>query len=144
MPVVPTGRLTRAQIVSLALRKAGNTALGVNSATAGADAQTWLNQILFDLYSQYNWPFLNTSAALVLTSAQFTLPSDFLKAVDDYSLEVQTANGVAQQFFIMEVDRATFEAASFAQQANTSALGLPRLWTADRNLGVGYLFPDPT
>lgn len=143
MATVPTGRLTRKQIVDLAARKAGNTQLAANSATAGADAQTWLNQILFDLYSQYNWPFLNTSTSLVLTSVSFSLPTDFLKAVDDYSFQVQTVNGASQQFFILEVDRGTFEATTFSTQATVTS-GLPRIWTADRNTGMGKLFPDPS
>src|SRR5882724_3894330 len=141
MPTVPVGRLTRKQIIDLATRKAGNTQLGANSSIAGADAQTWLNQILFDLYTQYNWPFLNSQVALNFTGASFSLPTDFLKAVDDFSLEVQTVNGASQQFFVAEVDRATFEAASFATQAGVSS-GLPRIWTADRNLGQGLLFPS--
>lgn len=143
---VPTGRLTRGQIVSLATRKAGNTALGANTASPPVtDAQTWLNQILFDLASQYNWPTLNASATLIITSAQFSLPSDFLKSVDDYSFKIASINNQAVQFFVQEVDRATFDAASFAT-ANIPATGIgqPQIWTADRNLGVGLMFPDPT
>jgi hypothetical protein len=140
MPV-PTGRLTRKQIVDLACRKAGNTQLGVNDATTGGDAQTWLNQILFDLSTQYNWPFLNTSVALQVTGASFALPADFLKSVDDYAFEITTVNGGAQQFFVLEVDRATFEAASLAQQGGPTT-GVPRLWTADRSARRGLLFPS--
>src|SRR2546430_2116100 len=143
MPTIPVGRLTRAQIVLLATRKAGNTQLGANSATEGADAQTILNQLLYDLATQYNWPLLNVSATLTLTSATFSLPSDFLKAANDYSLQIFTIDQQAQQFFILEVDRATFDAASFASQAGPVA-GIPRIWTADRSAGTGSLFPDPT
>src|SRR2546427_773764 len=121
MATVPTGRLSRAQIVLLATRKAGNTQLGANSATEGADAQTILNQLLYDLATQYNWPLLNVSATLTLTSATFSLPSDFLKAANDYALQIFTIDGQAQQFFILEVDRATFDAATFASQAGTGA-----------------------
>src|SRR5947199_1119917 len=136
MATIPVGRLTRGQIVDLATRKAGNTQLAV-------DARTILNQLLYDLATQYNWPMLNVSATLVLNASQFSLPSDFLKAANDFSLQVLTINGQPQQFFILEVDRATFDAASFASQAGPVS-GMPRLWTADRSANVGILFPDPT
>lgn len=138
MPTIPLGRLTRKQIVDLATRKAGNTQLGANTATSGGDAQTWLNQLLYDLYSQYNWPFLNTSTMLQLNGPQFALPDDFLKAVDDYSLEVFTIDGQQTKFFILEADRAQFEV---SQVNNTNATGDPQIYTVDRNLNVAYLFP---
>ena len=46
MASLPTGRLTRKQIVDLSCRRAGNTQL---AAGPNYDAQTWLNQILYDL-----------------------------------------------------------------------------------------------
>ena len=150
---VPIGRLPRGGttpnvtgIVNIATRRAGNTQLGANTLTAGADAQTWLNTILFDLYSQYNWPFLNTTAALVLTGATFSLPSDFSKSADDYALEYVTINGQQTPGFILEVDRGTFEATKAGQTGGDIAqnFGQPQIWTADRNANLGYLFPDPT
>src|SRR5947207_5018459 len=143
MATIPVGRLTRAQVVLLATRKAGNTQLGANSATDGADAQTILNQLLYDLATQYNWPLLNVSATLTFTSATFSLPSDFLQAANDFSLQVFTLDSQPHTFFILEVDRATFDAASFASQAGPVS-GLPRIWTADRGAGTGQLFPDPS
>jgi hypothetical protein len=52
---VPSGRLTRGRIIQLAQREAGNT----NSQLI-AEMRVWLNLLLQDLYSQWDWTFLFT------------------------------------------------------------------------------------
>src|SRR5438309_3840 len=51
MPSLPPGRLTFGQIRNFALRKAGNRAVI-------DDANIWLTQLLFELYVEWEWPFL--------------------------------------------------------------------------------------
>ena len=138
MPTLPTGRLTRKQIVDVALRRAGNTQL---ASGPNFDAQTWLNQILYDLAVEWSWPTLMTTTTVAITGPTFSLPTDFLKAQDDAGLILTTINGGSQRVFLDEVDRYTFEV---AQPTNVGTGGFPRIWHADRNAGLGRVFPDPT
>src|SRR2546426_2660291 len=139
MAQLPAGRLTRGTIVSLALRKAGNTQLAVGPTY---DAQTWLNQILSDLATEWSWPILMTSTPVSITGPTFSLPADFLKAQDDAGIVLTSIDGGAQRIFLDEVDRFTLEV---SQPSSPGGIGgFPRLWHADRNAGLGLVFPDPT
>src|SRR5437867_3763973 len=102
MPTLPAGRLTRKQVVDLALRRAGNTQL---AAAPNFDAQTWLNQILYDLAAEWSWPTLMTTTTVAITGPTFSLPADFLKAQDDAGLILTTINGGSQRISVDEVSR---------------------------------------
>lgn len=130
MAQIPTGLLTRAQIIDHALRRAGNTKPSVRT-----DAITGLNQILYDLYTQFEWPFLNTTATVTLGST-FTLPSDFLQSQDDTGLQITIINGQPVRFPMHEVDRGQLE-------AQVPTTGTPLLWHADRLAGLGRVWPTP-
>jgi hypothetical protein len=135
---LPTGRLTRKSIVDLACRRAGNTQL---AAGPNFDAQTWLNQILYDLAVEWSWPTLMTSIPVAITGPTFPLPADFLKSQDDAGLVLTSVNAGGQRIFLDEVDRYTFEV---AQPPTVGSGGFPRIWHADRNAGLARLFPDPS
>lgn len=138
MPQFPIGRLTRDQIVQRALRKSGNTTLG-NAPTY--EAQIWLNQLLFDLYTQYPLPYQCAETTLALSGLTFTLPSDFLQSVDDSSLAVTTLNGTPTYQLVREVSRREYED---YKGPGTATASVPLLWHADRNAGVGRIYPDPS
>lgn len=134
MATLPPGRLTFGQIRDLALRRAGNQGIV-------ADAGSWLSQVLYELYVAYEFPFLFATTTITFSSPSFALPPDFLKPQDDRSFEIQTWNGSnAFGANILETDRFTFDSVA----ANNTVLGMPNRWTADRTLGVGLLFPNPT
>lgn len=134
MPTLPQARLTLGQIRDLALRRAGNLALTY-------DAAVWLSQILYDLYTIWDWPFLNQVVTISFVGTTFTLPTDFLKPQDDYAFEILTFDGIPQtQQFIEERSRADFEAQS-ASAGLTQ--GMPEIWTADRETGMGIIYPNP-
>lgn len=140
MATVPTGQLSISQIIGLATRKAANPQLAVQSlSTVPSDAHMYLVMYLYQLYTTFDWPFLYTSATLNLVGSQFTLPTDFLQAQDDTSFLVTTVNGQPTQQFVQEYARDTF--AIFATDLQTTG-GSPLAWTADRNAGVGLLFPN--
>lgn len=109
---IPAGQLTRKSIVDRALRRAGNTALG---SAPDYEAQIWLNQILFDLYSQWDWPFTRTSASITLSGTTFALgtlttaASSFLRPANDIALTIMAIDGNPQGGLIREVDRRTFD-----------------------------------
>lgn len=136
MPTLPPGRLTWGDIRRFAMAKAGNRAVIT-------DANLYLSQLLYQLYTDWAWPFLMVTVPMTINGPTFTLPTDFLQAQDDNSLQVMTWDGqniALPMAFILEKDPATFYA---TQQVNTSG-GMPRIWMADRNAGVGRVFPDPT
>lgn len=139
MALVPTGRLTFQQIRDLAVRKAGNTQLGVPLTNGPSPATIYLTQILFDLYTQYEWPVTNkTIPALALGGTSFVLPLDFYESEDDQSLIVTSSDGQLQASVVLETDPGTF-----AMMQATQALGtVPYYWTVDRQNGQGLLFPD--
>ena len=127
---IPTGLLTRGTIIDHALRRAGNTKPSVRT-----DGIVAFNQILFDLYTQYEWPFLNTSTTLSLVG-NFALPSDFLQAQDDRALMLVLVGVQVQRAPIFEVDRETFD-------RQLPSTGTPRVWHADRKNSIGLLWPTP-
>jgi hypothetical protein len=139
MPI-PAGRLTFQQIRDLAVRKAGNPALGVPLAAGPSPATLYLTQILYDLYTQYEWPECNTSLSLVLTGPTFPLPGDFIESQDDYALQIYNTNGLQEAATVLEVAPDKFNAMAATQATGT----IPVYWTADRNAGIGRLFPDCT
>lgn len=132
---LPPGQLTFGQIRDIALRRLGNTA-------PIADAGAILTQILFELYTGWEWPFLNITVQLpAFTSAIFNLPLDFLKTTDDRGLTLVTIDGApAFGRAVNETDPFTFNAVAAA----SNSLGVPEVWTADRQASAGRLFPDPT
>lgn len=134
MGSLPPGRLTFGTIRDSALRKAGNPNLVY-------DGSVWLSELLYDLYVEREWPFLYTTAVVNLVGPSFALPTDFLKTADDAGFMTQTIDGQSLQLQLFEKDRATFE---FTRQNQAAAGGAPRVWTADRSTGTGYVFPDPT
>src|SRR5262245_59672011 len=132
MSQIPTGLLTRAQIIDHALRRCGNTKASVRT-----DAITAFNQILFDLYTQYEWPFMVASDSTIsITTSQFTLPIDFLVSQDDHAPVLTSINETPQRIALPEVDRATFDL------YNPTATGTPTLWHADRANGLGLVWPQ--
>ena len=139
MPSLPPGRLTFGQIRNFALRKAGNRAVI-------DDANIWLTQLLFELYVEWEWPFLMAVSSMQLTGPTFPLPTtpgEFLQAQDDNAFNVVTFDGQPinpPQSIVSETDPATF-ATTVVQQASG---GMPRIWTADRGAGIGRVYPDPT
>jgi len=139
MPLVPTGRLTFQQIRDLAVRKAGNTQLGVPLTNGPSPATIWLTQILYDLYTQYEWPVtMKANPALALGGTSFTLPTDFYESQDDQSLIVTQSDGQLQASVVLETDNG-----QYAMLSATQALGtVPFYWTVDRQNGLGLLFPN--
>jgi hypothetical protein len=136
VPQIPPGRLTFKEIRRFALAKAGNRAIIT-------DANAWLCQLLYELYTGWNWPWLNIAVPLFINGPTFALPDDFLQAQDDNALQILTFDGQPMQpplAFIEEVDPATFAGLALPNTAG----GMPRRWTADRGIGVGKVWPDPT
>jgi hypothetical protein len=133
---IPPGRLTFGQIRRFGLSKAGNRAII-------SDANAWLCQLLYELYTSWNWPFLYKQTNLFFNGPQFTLPSDFLQAWDDNALQILFFDGVRlgpPLQFILETDPYTFTSAAMPFTTG----GMPRRWYADRGQGLGFLWPDPT
>ena len=134
MPTLPPGALNLGTIRSLALRRAGNLNLVY-------DAGVWLSQLLYDLYTEWDWPFLFVSTPILLTGNTFTLPTDFLKMQDDNSFEVHRFDGTQmRRLFIDELDHATFVSVA---HAGRSMGGMPEVWWPDRAAGTGEVFPNP-
>jgi hypothetical protein len=133
MATLPTGQLTFGQIRDIALRRAGNPGIV-------ADAGTYLTQILYELYTGWEWPFLNAQAVVSLLGPTFILPADFLKTQDDRGLTLLTVNGASPNGqAVNETDPFTFTAVNVS-----TSTGAPQLWYADRQQGLGFLFPNPT
>ena len=130
MPQLPTGQFDRGTIIDLALRRVGNTAIK-------SDARQWLDQILFDLYTQFTWPFLLTSTTFSLTTRTFTLPSNFLRTPHDQAHQITAINGSTTRGTIFEVPRPDLE----TRPSDTT--GVPRIWTANLALGEGIVWPTP-
>lgn len=137
MPAIPTGQMTASQIRELALNRAGNRALDT-------DAISWLQEILFDLATLYDWPMLMRTATVAITGPTVTLPTlvegAFYQTQDDASLKPLTWDGqaIAGTAPILEVDRQRFDLLH-----DPAALGQPVWWTVDRDAGVGYVTPNP-
>lgn len=129
----PPGRLTRGEIINRALADLGNRNIV-------ADARFQLNAILYDLHTQWEWPHLYTTANPTLNQATFALPADFLKAQDDGALSILTQDGIENFSEVRQVDPRTFNLMAVSR----SAEGTPIIWTVDRNLDVGKLWPIPT
>jgi hypothetical protein len=137
MPI-PTGRLTFQQIRDLAVRQAGNPQLGQPLTTGPSPATLFLVQILYDLHTQYEWPFDFKSTTLLLTTDTFDLPADFYESQDDNALIVLQSNGMQQAQIVQEV-----AADEFYGMAATQAIGtIPLFWTVDRENYQGKLFPN--
>jgi hypothetical protein len=130
----PTGRLTRGTIIQQAQRLVGNTNTALKS-----ELRTALNMLLADTHAQWDWPFLFTSTTLTLTSATFTLPTNFLKAQDPWGLVVTAVAGVVMNLRVQEVDEEVFTAN--AAPGTTGAH--PLFWYADHSAGVGRIWPTP-
>jgi hypothetical protein len=131
---VPSGRLTRGRIIQLAQREAGNT----NSQLI-AEMRVWLNLLLQDLYSQWDWTFLFTSTTVSIGSTSFPLPDNFLKTQDEWGLKVTMHGGVITNLRVPEVDREHFDAVAIAQTTGS----VPLMWHPDRQAGVGLVWPTP-
>lgn len=131
MPQIPQGTLTRSEIITHALRRAGNTKLSL-------DAITWLDQILFDLYTQYSWPFLQTISAVTITDRTFTLPENFIRTFDDHAFKMVTINGQPTHGFILQVSQGELE------RRNSADTGVPQLWSAFHTNETGYVWPTPS
>lgn len=135
---IPTGQMTRLQIRDLALNRAGNRALAT-------DAISWLAEILFDLATLWDWPFLMVTTTVTITGPTFDLPSGadgaFYQTQDDAGLKPLTWDGqtVGGATPILEVDRQTFDVGH-----DPNGFGQPIFWTVDRSGGVGYVSPNPT
>lgn len=131
----PSGRLTRGTILQLAQRQAGNT-----NTQLVAEMRVWLNLVLQDLYSQWDWPFLFTSASYTLSGTTFTLPTNFLKSQDEWGLKITAQGGVVANIRVPEVSEETFDARAISDATG----GIPLMWHPDREAGVGRIWPTPT
>jgi len=132
MPV-PTGRLTRREIREQGCRQAGNFPL------ASTDAPSWLAQILFDLYTGWDWAFLKTQATLAATGETVPLPADFLKPADDGALSLTSFAGSATYVNLLLLSREEFE----RLRAVGSATGQPTHWVPDYDAATARLWPNP-
>lgn len=135
MAQVPPGRLTFGQIRRFGLSKAGNRAIIT-------DANAWLCQLLYELYTSWNWPFLYTQTFITFAGPTFPLPTDFLQSWDDNGQQIMVFDGQPigpPLQFVLETDPATFAAIELPNTAG----GMPRRWYADRGLGIGHLWPNP-
>lgn len=132
MPI-PPGRYTRQQIRNLALNRAGNRALDT-------DAQSWLAQLLFDLDTLYDWPWLHVTTTVTIASDEFALPDDFYQSQDDAALNPISLNGqtLSGGQPLLEVDPGTFEL-----RRDPNAYGQPLVWMVDRALNIGRVTPNP-
>lgn len=137
---IPTGRLTFQQIRDLAVRKSGNPQLGVPLASGPSPATLYLTQILYDLYTQYEWPFLNRTTTYSLVGPSFILPTDFYESQDDNALQILSTNGMQESQTVLEIAPDKFNALWATQAVGT----IPIYWTANRETGEGLLFPDCT
>jgi hypothetical protein len=106
---IPAGQLTRGSIVSRATRKAGNTQL---AAAPDYEAQIWLNQILYDLYTQFDWAFTRTTDPITFSGQLFSivgLTATFSRPANDIALMLTSIDGAPAGQLIREVDRRTFD-----------------------------------
>lgn len=133
MALSPAARFTRKQIVDRALRRAGNTQLANGPEF---EAQLWLNQILFDIYTLYDWPMLQTTVAMTL-NADITLPTDFAKTLDDNALVINTIDSSPVYRVIQQVDRETYDRV----KGPGTATGQPMVWFCDLNTSTGRIWP---
>jgi len=127
-------RSSRGTIMEQALQRVGNT-----SKTMFDQARIRLNRILHDLHQGWDWPFLWTTITLPLAAdGTVTLPADFVKAEDDQSLVVLSANGQPMRRVVQEVDHRTFAALT---QSGDVAGTIPRIWTIDYATMTGRAWP---
>ena len=137
------GQLTRKSIVDRACRRAGNTAL---SQAPDYEAQIWLNQILSDLYVQFDWPFLILTQSVSLSGLSFflgnldTAVGSFTRPAHDLGLVVTAIDGAPSSGLIREVDRRTFD---YLSGMNSTATALvPDVYTI--NYQNNYILFYPT
>lgn len=143
---IPVGQFTRKQIIDRALRKVGNTALGTSP---DYEAQLWLNQILFDIYSQYDWPFcrgtvtdqlLTGNSFSVTTAAYITAAgAGFLRPAHDVAMVVTAINGLPQGALVREVDRRQFEIVTALNATVTGTI--PEIFCVYQEAGIVKVYP---
>lgn len=117
---LPVSVLTRGQILDQALRRAGNTKSTVRDLAADA-----MNAILFDLYTQWDWPFLQKTTTISLVGSVFSLPTDFIWVKD------------ASALFITQIDDQTVRQPVYEKPWETlvnqlPVEGIPRIFACDR------------
>lgn len=129
-------RSTRGEILTQALQRVGN-----NTSSLKQQARIRLNRILQELQQGWDWPYLWTTSPLpILTNGTVPLPTNFLKAEDDQSLQIVTAGGMPFQAVVTEVDHRTFALNSVTVDASAT---FPRFWTIDYATPVGRAWPRP-
>jgi hypothetical protein len=138
-------------MIDAALQRVGNTTQSLIAA-----ARVRLNKILFELRYSWDWPFLFTTAPLVIpTSGSFALPENFAKMEDDQSLLITATGGVPMRRVVTEVDHRTFYTTVTDLSVDAT---VPVIWTIDYSQralptpinintvgigGVGLVYPRP-
>jgi hypothetical protein len=129
-------RSNRGQMIDQALQRVGN-----NSPSLKIQARIRLNRVLQDLHQGWDWPFLWTSASLLLpANGVIILPTDFVKPEDDQSLLVTQYRGQAMRRPVQEIDHRTFEQ---HRGVDSGSGGCPQVWTLDYTTMTGQLWPRP-
>ena len=130
-------RMNRGQLIDQALQRVGN-----NSPSLKIQARIRLNRVLQDLHQGWDWPFLWTTAPVVLQrNGVVLLPVDFVKPEDDQSLMVLAYQGQAMRRAVQEIDHRTYEAHRGVHHAGSG--GIPQVWTIDYATMTGRIWPYP-
>jgi len=133
VPTIPPGRYTRQRIRDLALNRAGNRALD-------ADAKDFLSQLLYELYTLADWPFLYVSAPLAIAGASVALPEDFVTPQDDRAMQIVAIDGTPQHnAFVLEV-----APEQLAAYPTGPGGGIPTVWAVSRSDTTALFAPDPS
>lgn len=142
-----TAGLTCAQIAAQCEALAGNPGLHLNPTTlvapttptlfAETPAYVALNEILTGLYTQYEWPFLDTAANITVASRENALPTDFWRCRFENPLMVLDGGS---RYVLDQLDPATFFHAGLSTQSVT---GRPTCFTIDKNRSSYFVDATP-
>ena len=130
---------TAAELVAQAEALAGHPGLHLvsGSESISAPAYVALNEILTGLYTQYEWPFLDTGANVTISARENSLPTDFWRCRFENPLMILDGDS---RYILQQYDPATFFHAGLSSQVVT---GRPSSFSIDKNRSSYFVDATP-
>ena len=135
-----TAGLTAAQIVTQVEAMAGHPNLHLDA--SGTEAITnlayrWLNELIVELNSAYEWPFNETGADITITARENNLPTDFYRLRFQEPLLIKAGDS---RIPVLAVSADAF----YHAIAGEPTYGEPRIFTIDQYRATLFVNPIPS
>lgn len=134
-----TAGLTAAQLMEQCEALANYPGLNLVGGVVSTSSQAFraLNEILTGLYTQYEWPFLDTGGTVAIAARENSLPPDFWRCRFENPLILLDGDS---RYVLQQLDPETFFHAGVSAPSQT---GRPSVFTIDKNRSSFYVDKTP-